>query len=70
MEQDEKTGGARTLTDADVEALTRAIEQRLVKKFYQDLGKGLWGAVWKVLLGALIVIAANGANGWHWPWGK
>lgn len=60
--------GPRTLTDADVGAIALALETRLTKKFYQDLGKGFWGLVWKALLGFLVFLAAQGAaNQWWKP---
>lgn len=55
----------RTLSDADVEAIANALEERIVKKFYLDLGKGVFDVVWKVLVGGLIMIAAYGAVGKH-----
>lgn len=52
--------GPRSLTDADAEAIAMALERRVRRRFYEDLGKGLWSWVWKVLLGSLIAIAAYG----------
>lgn len=60
MEQQLPEG--RTLTDKDIEALAVMLEKRLEKKFYHDLGKGIWGLVWKVLVGSLLLLAAHGAN--------
>lgn len=51
----------RTITDDDVEAIAAALESRLAKKFYYDLGKGVWGIVWKALVGVVLAIAAYGA---------
>lgn len=48
--------GNRTLTDADVEAILEQAE----KRFYSNLGKGVWGLVWKALILALVAIAATG----------
>lgn len=59
--------GQRTLTDADIEALVRILEQRLEKKFYHDLGKGLWGMAWKGLMAVLLFVAAYGAGVIRWP---
>lgn len=53
----------RTLTEADVEAIASALEAKLVKKFYLDLGKGVWDVAWKVIVGGLIALAAYGALG-------
>jgi hypothetical protein len=51
----------RQLSDGDVTAIVDALETRLTDKFYRDLGKGLWGLVWKAIIGALVFIAAYGA---------
>ncbi len=51
----------RSLTDADVVAIVDAIEKRATEKFYRDLGKGLWGIVWRGLIGVALVVAAWGA---------
>lgn len=48
--------GNRTLTDADVEAILEQAE----KRFYSNLGKGVWGLVWKALILAAVAIAATG----------
>lgn len=51
----------RQLSDADVTAIVDALEERLTDKFYHDVGKGLWGMVWKSFVGALVFVAAYGA---------
>ena len=51
----------RQLSDADVTAIVDALEEHLTDKFYRDVGKGLWGMVWKAFVGALVSIAAYGA---------
>jgi hypothetical protein len=51
----------RQLSDGDVTAIVDALETRLTDKFYRDLGRGLWGLVWKAIIGALVFIAAYGA---------
>ncbi len=48
----------RTLTDADVEAIISGLCTRVKTEFYQDLGKGLWGFVWKCVIASMIGIAA------------
>lgn len=48
--------GQRQLTDADIEAILTAAE----KRFYLNLGRGIWSIVWKVALAILIAIAAYG----------
>lgn len=51
----------RNLTDADIEALATALETRLARHFYLNIGKGVWGFVWKGLLVALLAVAAYGS---------
>ena len=51
----------RTLTDADVEAIATALERKIISNFYSDLGKGVWGIAWKILVGAILAVAAYGA---------
>lgn len=51
----------RKMTDADVQVLADEMETRLVERFYGNLGRGLWGLVWKVVLLAIIGIAAYGS---------
>lgn len=51
----------RTLSDGDVAAIVEGLEKRLTDKFYRDVGKGIWGLVWKALLGVALVVAAYGA---------
>lgn len=66
MDQEmESLEGARTLTQADVDALAAALEVRLKKTFYHDLGKGLWGLIMKAVLGFLVFLAAHGVSD-HW----
>lgn len=55
--------GQRTLTDADVEAIADCLKERLVKDFYTDLGKGIWGLAWRAMLVAIAAVAAYGAVG-------
>lgn len=57
--------GSRTLTDADVEAIAEALQTKIEKRFYQDLGRGIWGLVWKATLGFIVFVAAQGSiNKW------
>ena len=51
----------RTLTDADVAAIADALESKLESRFYSNLGKGVWGIVWKLIMAALLILAAYGA---------
>lgn len=52
----------RSLSDEDVTAIVDGLESRLTDKFYRDVGKGLWGLVWKGLLTAMLFLAAYGAG--------
>jgi hypothetical protein len=56
---------ARNLTEADVEALAAALEDRLTNRFYGNLGRGLWGLAWKAVLVAVAGIAAYGSLKGH-----
>ena len=59
----------RALTDADIEALAKALKT----EFYTNLGKGVWSLVWKVIITALVgvpffawlVLAAGPRTGWR-----
>ncbi|MCG2585522.1 hypothetical protein [Massilia sp. TS11] len=51
----------RNLTDADVKAIADEMETRMVNRFYNDLGRGVWGMVWKAIIVALIGLAALGS---------
>lgn len=50
----------RTLTDADVEAIADALQERIKAEFYQDLGKGVWSLAWRGFVVMVIGIAAYG----------
>lgn len=52
----------RNLTDADIDALAAKLEDRLARRFYLNLGEGVWGMVWKVILTGLVFLAAYGAT--------
>lgn len=52
---------ARNLTDADITALADEMEKRLTNRFYNDLGRGVWGMVWKAIVVAILGIAAYGS---------
>lgn len=53
---------SRSITDADAEAIAARLEQRLTQKFYRDLGKGVWGIIWKALVVAALFVAGYGAS--------
>jgi len=48
----------RKLTDADVKAIVAELRREVTETFYQDLGRGLWAAVTKMVIAALIGVAA------------
>jgi hypothetical protein len=52
---------SRTISDADVDAITEALREKVIEGLYRDLGKGIWGLVWRGVVVALIAIAAFGA---------
>lgn len=62
---DDQKNQPRNLTDADIEALSAAMEKRIVNRFYLNLGSGLWGLIWKGILLVSIFLAAYGAGKGH-----
>ena len=56
---------SRNLTDADTEALAAALEARIVKRFYLNIGMGVWGLVWKGIVTLLVLLAVYGAAKSH-----
>lgn len=55
----------RNLTDEDVEAIVAALTSKVKQEFYEDLGRGVWSIAWKVVVGAIVAVAALGAHkGW------
>lgn len=51
----------RLLTDADVKAITDALENRLYERFYGNLGKGVWAIAWKAVVVFAVGLAAYGS---------
>ncbi len=51
----------RSMTDDDIQALADEIENRLASRFYINIGRGLWGMVWRAILAAMVLVAAYGA---------
>ena len=60
MNGDPTTERHRTLTDEDIEAIVEACRDRMVKDVYQAMGRGLFGAAWKMLLTMALALAAYG----------
>jgi hypothetical protein len=52
----------RRLSEDDVTAIANALEHRLASKFYNDLGKGIWGLAWKAIVLLVLTLAAYGAG--------
>ena len=50
----------RTLTDDDITAIVDAARERMVRDVYQAMGRGLFGAAWKMLLALALALAAYG----------
>jgi len=51
----------RKLSDADVNAIVDQLETKVAERFYGDLGRGVWGVVWKAIVVAIVGIAAYGS---------
>jgi len=56
------TEQSRNLTDEDVQAVVDELEKRVVERFFSNVGKGVWNLVWRVLVVAMIGLAAYGAS--------
>jgi hypothetical protein len=55
----------RKITDADVDAIAEAIREKMLERFYQDLGYGVWFWIKRGIFGAVMVLAAWGAYKSH-----
>ncbi len=51
----------RKLTDSDVKEIVDQLEERVAMRFYNDLGRGVWSIAWKVVLCAVVGVAAYGS---------
>ncbi len=51
----------RKLSDEDIKSLGEELERRMVQRFYSDLGRGVWGLIWKAIMAAALTLAAYGA---------
>jgi len=58
----------RSLTDGDVKAIVDSLETRMVEKFRADVGRGVIGTVWRVLIWAFFLalgyLAVRGIELW------
>lgn len=55
------------LSDGDIDKIAEKLEERLVRRFHVNLGKGLWGFAWRGIVIAVIALAIYGASfkGWR-----
>jgi len=51
----------RRLSDDDVKAIVDELEGRLTKRFYLNLGRGVWGLAWRGILVVVVLLAVYGA---------
>lgn len=49
------------LSDDDIDRIVEALDRRITQRFYSDLGKGVWGLVWKAIVIAVVAVAAYGS---------
>jgi len=59
MPEEKKAG--RTLTEGDIQAFADEMEKRMAARFYTNIGRGVWGLVWRALVAALLATAAYGS---------
>lgn len=48
----------RTLTDADVDAIAKALEKRIADRFRHDVGAGVIKTVWQMMLWGFVALLA------------
>ncbi len=58
----EKERRSRNLTDEDIKRLATEIREQMRQSFFNDLGRGIWGFIWRAILGLCLVLAAWGAT--------
>lgn len=51
----------RKLTDEDIHALVDELEARLERKFYLNLGRGIWSIVWRSFVAVALFLVAVGS---------
>lgn len=51
----------RKISDSDVEAIAEAINEKMMERFYTNIGKGVWAWARKIIITAILVTAAYGA---------
>lgn len=52
----------RSLTDADIKAIVSELEKSMKASFYNDIGKGVFGLVKKLMWMGALALAAYGAS--------
>jgi hypothetical protein len=52
----------RNLTDEDVTEIVKGLKAELVKDFYGEVGKGVWGFIKKAFFALLILLAVYGVT--------
>lgn len=50
----------RTLTESDVKAIVDELECRITKRFYFNLGRGVFAIVWKAIVTCMAILAVYG----------
>lgn len=51
----------RKLNDEDVKALVDEIESRFEKRFYLNIGHGVWSIAWRLAIACVLFVAAYGS---------
>ncbi|TDY26310.1 hypothetical protein B0G81_6820 [Paraburkholderia sp. BL6665CI2N2] len=59
----------RNLTDEDVAAIAKQIEDGILQRFQLNVGRGVLAIAWKWILTGLVLLAAYGAGGGFKKWG-
>lgn len=50
----------RTLTDEDIQALADELDRRLMERFYNNVGRGVWAMAMKWIIAGIAAVAAYG----------
>ena len=49
------------LSDGDVKAIVDELECRLTKRFYFNIGQGIWALAWRAIIVMIVALSAYGA---------
>jgi len=52
----------RRLSDTDIAEIVDQLEKRMTKRFFENLGRGLWGMLLAALAAAILFLAAWGSR--------